>query len=455
MRIVANWPLSLLLRMSLAGFLLAACSSPPPQGAQLPEGKVPVLKAPEGTRTSDPVTAPAPRPVEDNNSSYGKLPPPALIGGLPSADLVAAANLDGEGPDELVVWGPGGLTLWAQGETGLYQLNLAKDEDEQKLEGAPAKFLVADLDGDKRDDVLMAWGMTRGALRPPISLSVLRLKGDSGSHKRTVDVLYQVSSERPDVVGLSLSNLLDDPRPEIILSWFDSKYFTTAMALRLGSGPDPLTGPLSGTPLGRVRMGTSWAVGAIEPNSRPTIVIGRPYGEEKLAPGDIFVFSGEQRELIPSALGVRSVTIGDGDGDKSSEVYFGDGWHFEYGTKARGRLSVAKKQGGKWLTSLIEDTAGQYEIGQIAIEDVDGDGKPEVLAAGSQYINLYWKEGKEWMVRKVCDGTHFAVTRTAHGKALAVAGQPLKLVSLEGGRKGGAPVSKEVSPPGTMRARIQ
>lgn len=434
--------------------LMSACSKEPPQGAQLPEGKmpVPVLKEPTAVRTGGAVSTPKPKPVEDSaKGPYGKLPPPALIGGLPAGELVAAANLDGEGPDEIVVWGPGGLTLWAQGEEGLYQLNLAKDETEQSIQGAPAKAVVADLDGDKRDDVLLAWGMTRGALRVPVTLTALRLKGDSGGHKRQMNVLFQLDSERPDVVGLSLARLLDEKQPQIILSFFDSKYFTTARALSLNSSGDPLQGPLQSTNLGHVRMATSWAVGKAEPNSRPTIILGRPYGEEKLAPGDIFVFRGEDREVIPSALGVRSVTIGDGDGDKSPEVYFGDGWHFEYGTKARGRLSVAKKEGGKWLTFLIEDTKGQYEIGQIVIDDVDDDGKPEVIAAGSQYINLYWKEGREWFVRKVCDGSQFAVARTSKGKALVVAGQPIKLVSLADGRKGGAPVSKEVSAPGTLR----
>lgn len=442
-------------------YSLSACSSPPPQSAQLPDGS---------TTTANKSAA-----VPEVAAKPAETTPPPTPAGWPTAELVVAANLDGEGPDELVVWGPSGLTLWAQGESQPYAMTLSPDASEEKLEGAPNVMIVQDLDKDGRDDVLLGYGMTRGALNPPVTLAALRLKGESGKHKRTVDILYRVSSERPQVTGLSVADVLGDARPEILLSWFDSKYFVTTMAFFLRTDGDPLSPPpgnakaspyLTGTPYARMRMATSWAFGTLgtqakgKTPAKASMVLGRPYGEEKLSPGDIFVLTGppgkmETRELIPAQLGVRSVTIGDGDGDGTSEVYFGDGWHYEYGTKARGRLSVssldpAQKGPGRWLTRLIEDTQGQYEIGQIVIDDVDGDQKPEILASGDKFIALYWFEEGGWKVRKIADGSNFAVTRTSKGKAVAIAGKPLRLV-LIGGRTDGAPVSKTVSQPGTVR----
>lgn len=413
---------------------LCACGGGSPQQAQLPtDAHVKPAVAP----STSPVVA-AQAPAVD----------PATI---PVAEKVIAANLDGEGPDELLLYNKGGLSLWGQGESGLFPLNLPLSSESVPLQGAPNRMTVADLDRDGREDILLGYGMARGALTPPISVAALRLKGQSGSHQQVLNLLFQTSSERPEVTALEVTEKSGARTPDILLVHFDSKYFVSAKILELQGGGDPLSAPVQVRSLTQARMATSWAMGAVEVQGKPVLVAGRPYGDEKLAPGDLHVYQGDKKERIPTQLGVRSVAIGDGDGDGAPEVYFGDGWHYEYGTKARGRLSFSRKTPEGWKTELIEDTKGQYEIAQIQLADVDGDRRPEVIAAGDKYISLYWKAEGGWQTRRLADGSHFALTRTRSGLALAIPGNPVKLVSLEAGRAGGAPVSRDVSPPGTDR----
>lgn len=427
-------------------WMMGGCTQPSPQQAQLPTD----ASAPKSTQT---VSA-LPAQSAPNTSSVST---EAAAGGAaegaqwPAAEKVIAANLDGEGPDELVIYNKGGLSLWAQGEKGLYALNPKLATPEVTLEGAPNRMTVADLDQDGREDVLLGYGMARGALTPPISVAALQLKGESGAHALAYSMLYQLKSERPEVTALELADVGGTGSPSVLLVHFDSKYFVSAKMLELEKGPAALSAPVQVRALAQARMATSWAIGKVERTGKPVLVAGRPYGDEKLAPGDLSVVQGESKERIPTQLGVRSVTIGDGDGDGSPEVYFGDGWHYEYGTKARGRLSFAKKTKEGWKTELIEDTKGQYEIAQIQIADVDGDKQPEIIAAGDKFIRLYWKEKQGWMTRSLASGSRFALTRTRTGLALAVPGTPMTLVSLEAGRTGGTPVSREVSPPGVDR----
>ncbi len=136
----------------------------------------------------------------------------------------------------------------------------------------------------------------------------------------------------------------------------------------------------------------------------------------------------------------ETFSVGDGDGDKTAEVYFGDGWHFDYGKVARGRLSVAHKTRSGWQTELIDDTPGQYEIARIALEDVDGEDGPELIAAGNKYINLYKKGKHGWSWRRLADGSSFALAQLEAGWHLVVPGTPIQLIPLKAGRGTEQPV---------------
>ena len=421
---------------------LSACSDKP-QSAQLPNAPATAktkLSTADHTETSR-HTSSKPQHESITSKPDDKFVLPKLPPGWPAASMVAAANLDGTGDDEVLCWQEGRLSIWEEGEKTPYEMYLPPTPLEARLTGAPNKILVTDLNHDGRDEVLLAYGMTKTQRDAPINLVALRLQGKSGNHKRVATLLYHAESPRPQVVGLLLADLTGTSRPEILLAHYDSKYFVSSYILSLRKGHDPVSGILPARKSARIRMGTSWAAGKLPGKPKANIFVGRPYGEKKLDPGDIFLLSGRNRIPITSKLGVRSVAFGDGDGDRKPEVYFGDGWHYDYGKKARGRLSVARREPHGWVTHLIQQTPGQYEIAKIVISDVDQDGRPEIVTAGNRYIALFWHTPDGWMTRKLTWGDDFVLANLRGHTHLVIPGNPVRVVSLENPRKDGRPVS--------------
>ncbi len=359
----------------------------------------------------------------------------------PTCTFVGSADIDGNGNDDILCWNDGRLSFWNQGEEGPYETFLPPTSLEKTIAGVPNAMTAADIDRDGRDDVLIAYGIGKQQRDVPVHLVALRVKGPSGDHRRVTNSLYQATSYRPQVVALSLADLEGDSRPEILIAHHDSKYYVTAHLLRLGAGNDPLAGPLEARRVARIRMASSWAAGRLPGHKKSSLFVGRPYGEKKLDPGDLFMLDGQHRVHISTKLGVRSVAFGDGDGDGIPDVLFGDGWHYDYGAKASGRLSIATIEPQGWSTHLIQSTPGQYEIRKIRITDVDFDRKPEIVAAGNRYISLFWHSPDGWMTRKLANGNDFELATIGGIRYLVIPGSPIRVIPVDGGRRDGTPVS--------------
>ena len=360
----------------------------------------------------------------------GELPTPqgaAAPSGPPSCNLLTTADLDGDGAQEIVCWNEGRLSFWQQTEAAIHEVYQDTSAD-HVMPGEPNIFHVADFDHDRREELFIGWGESRTVQKVPITVSMIEVVGESGNHQRRQTVLYRMESPRAEVVGLGTAQLDGGGDDEIFVAHFDSQYFVLARRLISQAG-----GTYGYRDILRRRMATSWLFQDLDGNGKPEWVVGRSYGDEKLAPGDLQVYrDGNVPEMVPTQLGLRSVAAGHLRKEGPLELLFGDGWHYRYGTDARGRLSKASRGKSSWESQLIEDTAGQYEISQIQALDLDHDGIDEVVAAGNKEIRLWRLQEGEWKSSRLADGDHFAIGALLRPGEyfLVIPGTPLQIRPL-------------------------
>lgn len=229
--------------------------------------------------------------------------------------------------------------------------------------GGAHTLLAFDLDKDGSDEIIVGRGRARGALEA----------------KATVEIIYRDGNrERVSIPGSERAELVDviATGRGLLIGYFDSKYFVTLIdAVRSANGSWRTEAR------GQVRLATAFTLADLGDGNREALVIGRPYGEALEDEGDAFVLRGEgktaTREVIPTRRGVRGIAAG-GDGT----VVFSDGWHREYGKRARALLSVAHLDSGIWKSRVAARIAGRTGYHRVELGDLDSDGQAEVVLAG-------------------------------------------------------------------------
>jgi hypothetical protein len=91
-----------------------------------------------------------------------------------------------------------------------------------------------------------------------------------------------------------------------------------------------------------------------------------------------------KRKVIDTSLnGAHAVGWGDFDGDGSEEIAVG--WR----TKPFGLAYYQRQADGEWKKTMIDDAMAAEDL---TIADLDGDGKPEIIAVGraTENIRIYW-----------------------------------------------------------------
>jgi thiol-disulfide isomerase/thioredoxin len=251
------------------------------------------------------------------------------------------------------------------------------------LENFPNLMKVADLDGDGKGELIIGEGL-RGynPKTGPQTDIHLRIYRPLDKDGWTPEEIFRQPSERPEIASLEIVDTGGGKRPEILFAYFAEKYQVDIRVARRAGGAWKIE------ELPRVRMGMHVVAGDVLRNGRKMIVVGRPYGEAVTALGDAFVMDGAARIDLPVFRGVSSVAIGDVDGDRRPEIVVADGWHADYGKIARARLAVIKRVAGKWNYQLIEDVPEHIRLSRIVLADMDGDGRAEIIAHGERRGSL-------------------------------------------------------------------
>ena len=362
----------------------------------------------QGTAESTPsppaaTSGPATEPADDGfpSQTYRDLRGTSPKEPIPGCERIWAADLDGDEADEVL--------CSSSNELIVYGADQALFREQLRLTGSGLTNATwhGDRDNDGKDEFVVAFGMGRGFASAPILVMEIDTEGESW----LVRTLYESKGERPQVTSVW--------GPRVYLSHFVSKYEVTGGFVQ----PD---GSLADER--RIQMGLQRVLADLDGDGQDELAVGRVYGDEPKSDGDLAVYDGNVTQTVQTLRGVRVLTAADLDGDRQSELVFGDGWHFRYGDEAKGRLNIASFTGGGYETELIHELPDQFSVMKIEVDDVDGDGRPEILAGGNDALYLYRREGAGWIPTMLgaCQMGEFAAVHRADGSVrVALAGAPV------------------------------
>lgn len=375
-----------------------------------------VLAAGAATSWSQPLAPPA-EPAQTAPPTPAQRPKP------PTWHRVAAGDLDADGRAELIRWNSDDRQITVSSHDGRGWTVRAAHE----LATFPGAMVVADLDGDGRNELLVGEGLRgynpKEGPQTDVQLRVYRPL-DAGGWEPVE--LYRQATERPEVTTLQVTDLDGDAQPEILVAYFSSKYFVDLVEVRRSAGT------WQSRKLANVRMGPYVAAGDVMGDGRPRLVVGRPYGDplppppagsSQTAPpptvlGDAFILDGSRRIALPVHRGVSGVAVGDLDADGRPEIVVGDGWHSDFGKVARGRLAILKGRGEAWDYEFVEDVPEQIRLRELTLADLTGDGRPEIVVRGDRKSSL---GGAVRVYQRTAAGTWQARTLAPDVQAFAVA----------------------------------
>ena len=98
-----------------------------------------------------------------------------------------------------------------------------------------------------------------------------------------------------------------------------------------------------------------------------TVAVGRLYGDKPRSDGGLEIHRvGAPPETIETVRGVRSLAVGDVDGDGNADLVYADGWHFRYAKKGEALLAVLP--GPDFRTPIrIGQVSGSYSIDAVEV----------------------------------------------------------------------------------------
>ncbi len=309
---------------------------------------------------------------------------------LEAADAVAAGDLDGDGDDSLVLVRDG-VARW--------------DGLEQTLGALVQVVARGDVDGDGREDVLLGCGMGRGAPRAPARLWLL------------------------DASGARLLWEREGPRNQIT-------------ELRVVSGGVWMAAFADGKLVegGWLRPGAeAWSFEPVHSAALATrqlpldqgVLVGRIYGDEPRSDGDLALWVGQERTVLPSLRGVRALASSDLDGDGVHELLVGDGWHYKYGTEAQARLRMLQGEGWRRARSVAAFD-GEFTVREIEVAGAGPDAW--LLATGSEQAHVLVRDGLGWQdlpVGPVEEAGNVVVATRQGRPGVLLSGAPARWVPVE------------------------
>ncbi len=303
---------------------------------------------------------------------------------------VAAADLNGDGVDELVVF-DAPLASWKGSSLG----------------GRFQRAARGDIDGDGDEEAVVATGQGRGVQEDAARVWAL--------HDDRAQLLWEQAGPRNQVTTLQVR---------------DGRVFVAAFSdtRRVVGGflDDGALIPAADAHMGMQML--PWAGG---------VAVGRLYGDAPRSNGDLSWVKEGKAAPLPSLRGVRTMATGDLDGDGAAELLVGDGWHVAYGERAVARVRLLRDPGDLGRTIAFLD--GSYAVTDLEV--IGRGAEARILAGGTEGVYLLTRDGLGWRSDRLADGSetgNAVFVKTHTGPAVAISGPSgvLQALSPAGGSGG-------------------
>src|SRR5439155_426710 len=251
---------------------------------------------------------------------------------------------------------------------------------------SPSSVVVGDVNGDGKPDLLVAnYYSADGNYYSNGTVGVLLGNGDG-----TFQAAVSYGSGGSGPVSLAVGDVNGDGKPDLLVAnqcsnRNNSNSCTGLLTVLLGSGD------------GKFQAAVSYASGGASPSS---IVLADINGDEK---PDVLI-SNQCARLDGDCAGNISVLLGKGDGSFPAAINYGSGGQTPYSVAVadvngdgkpdvvvanqcassdctNGTVGVLFGKGNSTFGRVVSYESGGYQASWVAVADVSGDGRPDLLVA--------------------------------------------------------------------------
>src|SRR5436309_3526137 len=348
----------------------------------------PGASTPQTTSQADPLTAATLATGTSLSASTMFLEAPVFSSGGYSANSVAVADVNGDGKLDLLVanfctstpcGGDGTVAVLLGNGDGTFQPAVTYDSGGQNA----VSIAVADVNSDGKPDAVVTDNCVTSTCDAG-AVGVLLGNGD-GTFQAAVNYTSGGLSPSSVVVG----DVNGDGKPDLLVGNIymgNGNYSRGSVGLLLGNGDGTFLGPVSFDSGGEYAYGV--AVGDINGDGKLDLFVANFCADSTCASGGVAVFLGKgDGSFQPvvtygsGGLDSYSVAVGDVNEDGKPDLlvanyYSADGNYYSNGT-----VGVLLGNGDGTFQAAVSYGSGGSGPVSLAVGDVNGDGKPDLLVA--------------------------------------------------------------------------